>query len=385
MGTGVTRSTTRAIYDFIWRHEPATKNEIAAALGISLPTVSKYLTYFAREGLIDVGSKLSSGARGGRIPIGYVCRDNGRFAIGLDVTAERTRCVVLNVRGEVLANRRTPRAYSRDDDYFRFLGEEVAAVVEESGIDERRILGVSIGVPGLIDEASGVLYFGRVIDNLGLSVADFGRYIPYPSRLVHDSEAAGFAEFWERPTDTNAYYISLGKSVGGSFHQRAASHRGERGLTSEVGHMRIHPNGRLCYCGRRGCMDPYCNSRVLAASGDGSVTAFFDRLRSGDADAADAWDSYTTDLAVVIHNVRVMFGSRIILGGDVGAKCGPDLGPLWDKVDELSFLPSDSRSFLRACTVTEYPIALGSALYVVDQFRNDPDRFALPRSRARGA
>jgi predicted NBD/HSP70 family sugar kinase len=132
-------------------------------------------------------------------------------------------------------------------------------------------------------------------------------------------------------------------------------------------------------------MDPYCNSRVLAASGDGSVTAFFDRLRSGDADAADAWDSYTTDLAVVIHNVRVMFGSRIILGGDVGAKCGPDLGPLWDKVDELSFLPSDSRSFLRACTVTEYPIALGSALYVVDQFRNDPDRFALPRSRARGA
>ena len=366
---GIKKRTRRALYEYVREQGMATKNDIAAALNISLPTVTKYLTHFMEAGLLEPRTKLSSGSHGGRSPIAYACAANGRFAIGVDITRDRVRCIVVNLERDVLGGRRTRRAFERSESYFEFVGREVEATIIDAGIDRDRILGVGVAVPGLISETTGVVTYGRVIDNAGLSATDFRRHIPYETRLVHDSEAAGFAEFWSAQTVENAFYISLSKSVGGSVVVRNGMYRGDGEMAGEIGHMRIHDNGLRCYCGRDGCMDPYANSEVLSRHTDGSVEAFFQRLAEGDADVTEAWDHYTSDLAIAIHNIRVMFGSTIILGGDVGAHCGPHIESLRAKVDGLSFLASSSASYLIPCSYTHHPIATGAALYLVDEFR----------------
>lgn len=369
--SGITKRTRRAIYDLIREHGTATQNEIAAALEISLPTVTKYLRHLIEAGLVEQGPKLSSGSNGGRSPISYACVPDGRFAVGVDITRDRITCLVTNLDRGVVTLRQAHRDFDRSDEYFEFVGREVMAMIDEAGIDKARILGVGVAVPGLINEATGQVTYGRVIDNHGITAAGFARHLPFPTRLVHDSDAAGLAEFWPRETVENAFYISLSKSVGGSVRVNDVLYRGDGEFAGEIGHLRIHEGGLRCYCGQFGCVDAYCNAGVLSQQADGSLDDFFARLSEGGPAEVDVWDRYTSDLALAIHNVRVLFGCAIILGGDVGARIHDYMDDLRSKVDGLSFLASHSETFLVPCTYTTQPVATGAALSFVDEFRQD--------------
>ncbi|WIY83355.1 ROK family protein [Propionimicrobium sp. PCR01-08-3] len=369
--SSIRKRTRRATYDFIRERGMATKNDIAVALGLSLPTVSKYLTHFMDEGLLEQRAKLSSGANGGRNPIGYACVADGRLAVGVDVTQDRVICLLVNLEREVLAQRETRREFEMTDDYYAFIGAEVEALLADSAVDRGKLLGVGVAVPGLISEATAQVTYGRVIDNQGLTAEDFGRHLGVHTLLVHDSDAAGLAEFWPDHGVDNAFYISLSKSVGGSVLINGRIFRGDGEFAGEIGHLRIHPGGKRCYCGQKGCMDAYCNAKVLASKAGGSLETFFARLGTGDQTTMQEWDDYTSDLAQAIHNIRVLFGCTIILGGDVGAHIGDHLAPLRQKVDQLSFLASHSENFLMPCSYATQPVATGAALYLVAEFRDE--------------
>lgn len=374
--TGIRKRTRRAIYELVRERGMATKNEIAGALEISLPTVTKYLTHFIESGLLEQGAKLSSGSMGGRNPVAYVCVPDGRLAVGIDITATRVTTVVVNLERQVLAQRQSEHPFSATDDYYAFIAAEAEALLGRIPIDRDRILGIGVAVPGLISEANEVVTYGRVIDNYGLSAADFARHLPYRTRLVHDSDAAGLAEFWSSGDTRNAFYVSLSTSVGGSVLIKGEIFRGDGDFAGEIGHVRIHPDGARCYCGQDGCMDVYCNAGVLTRHAGGSLSGFFALLDAGDGAAVGVWDTYTSDLALALHNIRVLFGCSIILGGDVGAQIGRHIALLREKVDRLSFLASDAQSFVISCSYTTHPVATGAALYLIDEFRQElgPER-----------
>lgn len=369
--SGIRNRTRRAIYELVRERGMATKNEIAGALEISLPTVSKYLSHFIESGLLEQGGKLSSGSMGGRNPVAYVCVPDGRLAVGIDITATRVTTVLVNLERQVLADRQSEHAFSATDDYYAFIADEVEALLSSVAVDRQRILGVGVAVPGLISEENEVVTYGRVIDNFGLSAADFARHLPYRTRLVHDSDAAGLAEFWSSGDTRNAFYVSLSTSVGGSVLIKGEIYRGDGEFAGEIGHVRIHPEGRRCYCGQDGCMDVYCNAGVLSRHADGSLASFFGLLEEEAAGAVEVWDTYTSDLALALHNIRVLFGCSIILGGDVGARIGRHISLVREKVDRLSFLASDAQSFVLSCSYTTHPVATGAALYLVDEFRQE--------------
>lgn len=382
--SGFRKWTRRAIYDYIREQGMATKNDIAAGIGISLPTVSKYLAHFMETGLLAQGAKLSSGSNGGRSPIAYTCLADGRFAVGVDITQDRVTCLIVNLERQVRLRHHAYRDFDRSEEYLAFVADQVEIAITRSGIDRDRVLGVGVAVPGLISEPAGKVTYGRVIDNQGLSSADFGRHLPFHTRLVHDSDAAGLAEFWPTRDFKNAFYVSLSKSVGGSVLINDKIYRGDGEFAGEIGHLTIHAGGLPCYCGQRGCFDAYCNASVLAHHAAGSLDDFFEQLTAGDAELAEVWDRYTSDLAKAIHNIRVLFGCTIILGGDVGAHVGDHLAGLHSKVDRLSFLASHSETFLVPASYTDHPIATGAALYLVDEFRQDlgPPRPRPAQSRA---
>lgn len=366
---GIRRQTRRQIYEFINEQGLATKREIATALDLSLPTVSKYLNHFVNAGLLRPAAKFSPGAQGGRSPVAFGCIPDGRLAVGVDVTRDGITVLVVDLSEQVLALRHAEQTFERSDEYFRSVADQVMFLLYEGAFNESKVLGVGIAVPGLVSEITGRVTYGRVIDNYGLEAADFGRHLPFRTRLVHDSDAAGQAEFWPEDGPDNAFYISLSRSIGGSVLVDGEIFRGDGEFAGEIGHLHIHDNGLECYCGQHGCMDAYCNSSVLTKCSNGSLDAFFEGLAAGDPELTRVWDVYTSDLARAIHDVRVLFGCKIILGGDVGAHIGEHIHVVRAKVDQLSFLATDSENFLLPSTCTREPVATGAALYLVAEFR----------------
>lgn len=361
-------ATRRSIYAYIERQGIATKRHIAVDLGLSLPTVGKYLAQFLRDGLITEKTKLASGSKGGRSPIAYAVVPGARYAIGMDVAADRVVTVVIDLQRHVLLRRRTARRYARDDAYLQFLAAEVRAVVTEAGIPTSDILGVGIAVPGLVD-SSGEIFYGEALGNAGLRLAEFARVIDVPVRLFHDSDAAGRAEFWGVNDVRNAFYLSLSGSIGGSILLDGIMFAGE-GVAGEVGHLTVEPGGRLCYCGRLGCLDPYCNVGVLLEVAD-DLEDFFTRVDVGEAGALAVWEEYTTYLSRAIHDVRTLFGCQVILGGEVGPHLRGRIDALRQKVDGLSFRHDPAVDYLHSAEYGPYPIATGAALFLIEDFKVD--------------
>ncbi|MFV0406749.1 MAG: ROK family protein [Propioniciclava sp.] len=365
---GLRQQTRRAIYDLVAEQELATKNEIAHALELSLPTVTKYLTHFLDEGLLQRGAKRPSGVNGGRAPVGYRCVPDGRLAVGVDITAEGATTLLVDLQRTVRGVRRAARPFVHAEEYFAFIGAEVTALLRDNDVDPARLLGVGVAMPGLISRTRQVVTYGRVLDNRGVSATDFSRHIPYPTRIVHDSDAAGLAEFWPDQSVQNAFYVSLSRSVGGSVLIGGEVYLGDGEFAGEVGHVELHPEGDQCYCGEHGCMDAYCNAGVLSRHTDGVLADFFLGLDRGDPALGEVWNRYTSDLARAIVDIRLMFGGTVILGGDVGAYLHQRMEPIWQRVADLHFLTRAPAEFLMACTNTNEPIATGAALEFVRAF-----------------
>lgn len=87
--------------------------------------------------------------------------------------------------------------------------------------------------------------------------------------------------------------------------------------------MILHPGGKKCYCGRRGCADTCLSAKILAKGVPGGLAGFFSQLEQGDADAGERFAAYRRDLALLISNIRVTLDCDLILGGDVGGFLKP--------------------------------------------------------------
>lgn len=363
----IKQSNRNKIYFYIREKGLATKQEIAYALRLSLPTVTQNLEYLAKLGLISSEDKVANKS-GGRNPVAHSYIADVKVAIGLDIAKHHIISTIVDLNGNVVKYIYKKQDYQRHDDYLKLLGETVETIIESVHLDRNKILGVGIALPGLVSHEEDRVVVGTVIDNGGMDCAEFSKYIPYPTKLIHDSYASGFSENWMSAEIHNAFYISLCDSVGGSVLVNNNIYTGDGLYSGEIGHINLKPDGLPCYCAQKGCFDAYCNATVLSKHTGDDLEAFFQQLAQGNEDLKKVWDEYLDHLAIAISDIRMLFGSRIILGGYVGAYMEDYMDILRKKVSDRSPFGENSESFLMPCKKKKSSVATGAALYFVDKF-----------------
>lgn len=366
---GISPALRRSVYDCIAESGPLTKNELATAADISLPTATKYLAHLSQLGLIAEGEKLAAGAQGGRSPVTYHCVPDGWLAVGVNITSDHANAVIVNLDGEMTHVREMDEPFENSERYAKLIADLVLGLLKDARVRAERVHGVGVAMPGLVSEEEQRVTYGRVIDNAGMTADFFARHLPFPVRLVHDSDASGLAEFWTTGDAHNAFYLSISNSIGGAVLINDTIYRGDGEFAGEVGHLILYPGGERCYCGQQGCFDAYCNAKVLRRHA-GGLRQFFARLRRGDAAAQAVWEDYCTHLARAVQAVRVLYGCTVIIGGDVGAWIDENLDDVRRKVVELDLLPGKPADYLTRSRCTTKPIAIGAALYIVDSLKD---------------
>ncbi len=101
---------------------------------------------------------------------------------------------------------------------------------------------------------------------------------------------------------------------------------------------------------------------------DGDLEEFFNCLKAGDENARRLWDAYLDDLAMAIHNIKMLFDGDIILGGYVGAYIKDYMKDLCQRVDARDPFEDRSEEFLIECQYKVEAAAAGAALYFIDEF-----------------
>ncbi len=361
------KKTNRSqIFNLLYKKDSLSKRDIQLQLGLSLPTVTQHLTDLLNEGLIFQNGYMRN--TGGRNAITYSFKDDAKLAIGLDITRHHITAVVINLQGAVIAQLRIRYTFERTDTYLRRLGEVVNQIISENAIDISRVLGVGVGFPGLTNASYDRIVYGKILDIEDSTTEDYSRYINFPVRIFNDANAACDIELYSTTnTKPNGFYIMLSNNVGGAIFINDSVYTGDDFRSGEIGHLNIHPGGLRCYCGQRGCVDPYCSATVLTAISDGNLNQFFELLEQGDQTAQSIWSAYLQHLALAIRNVRVLFDCPIIIGGYVGAYIDKYLDELKQILDTYNSFDKNS-DYVVACKYKTESIAAGAALYFVKKF-----------------
>lgn len=361
------KKTNRSqIFNLLYKKDSLSKRDIQLQLGLSLPTVTQHLTDLLNEGLIFQNGYMRN--TGGRNAITYSFKDDAKLAIGLDITRHHITAVVINLQGAVIAQLRIRYTFERTDTYLRRLGEVVNQIISENAIDISRVLGVGVGLPGLTNASYDRIVYGKILDIEDSTTEDYSLYINFPVRIFNDANAACDIELYSTTnTKPNGFYIMLSNNVGGAIFINDSVYTGDDFRSGEIGHLNIHPGGLRCYCGQRGCVDPYCSATVLTAISDGNLNQFFELLEQGDQTAQSIWSAYLQHLALAIRNVRVLFDCPIIIGGYVGAYIDKYLDELKQILDTYNSFDKNS-DYVVACKYKTESIAAGAALYFVKKF-----------------
>ena len=250
------------------RHHPGiSRRELAVASGLDPSTVTKVISLFLDQGLVEeTGEKKSSGA--GRRSVCLAVRHTGGVAVAVKVGVERTAMArgYLDNSYEVWAEFPTP---SDPAEFFDTVAREIqgARTALPPG---QRLVAYSFALPGMVDAETGL---GVSFPHLGWRNIDFQQEIfrRLPDRrglllLGNEAQLSLTAEALRHPELAAAeggIYIYLAHGVGGGILLRGSVYRGASNCAGELGHMVVDPTGPLCHCGHRGCFETFVSINSL--------------------------------------------------------------------------------------------------------------------------
>lgn len=345
---------------------PKTKQDIAYDLSLSLPTVTQNLRDLIEVGVIEyVGAVESTGGRRART---MALAANARFSVGIELSPEHINIVAVNLHAEEIAYKRLACQFSNDAVYRKLLAQSLEACLDEWALDRGRLLGVGLTLPGIIDEANGIVEIAPVLRIRKMSLSLLTEQIPYPVYVENDASAGGYAEWWNRCDLDSMAYLFLGRGVGGALLINGKPYAGVHCRSAEFGHICIVPDGALCNCGKHGCFEAYCSIARLTDDLGGIHTAeFFAGLQERNPTYGAVWTKYLDYLAIGINTIRMIMDCDVILGGLLTPYMEPYLPDLRARLSALNSFGGDGRYFhLGKCQFKANSI--GVALHFIDRF-----------------
>lgn len=354
------------IFRNIYSNRQRSRQQIAAELGISLPTVTHNLNLLTECGLVYKAGVCQS--TGGRKAYTYQCVPDSLFALGIDITKRHLSLVLINMNLDIISKKRIRCVFSDSGEYFENMKAEMEEMLSSNKIDREKLLGVGISMPVIIDRDQKSISYATVINLSGDIYHRMSAYIEYPFLLFNDANSAGLAESWISDSGESMTYLFLGNSVGGARISDGQIITGENWRAGEFGHMCIIPGGEQCYCGQKGCLDAYCSATVLSDFTNENLGSFFDELKNGtNPGYRRVFDRYLNHLAIAVKNLRMCYDSDIVLGGAVGAYLGDYIDEFRKKVTLLN--PFEQRGdYIRVCHYRTEAAAVGAAIHFINEF-----------------
>jgi glucokinase len=270
----------------------------------------------------------------------------GRHTIGIDLGGTNIKAGVLADDGELLYRCSIEtQAEQGFEHVFRRLVQLVEDCICAAGLTKADIVAIGYGTPGPMSHEEGIVYASPNLpgwENIPLR-ARFTEATALPVTLDNDANVAAYGEFvaGAGKGTRDMVMLTLGTGIGGGIVLDGRLQRGAFDNAAEIGHTIAVPNGRLCPCGQRGCLERYGSANAVAerfvealrAGEDSALKARLDAgemltsvdvakaAQGGDALATRIWDETCLYLALACLNIQHMLNPECVVlgGGLIGA------------------------------------------------------------------
>lgn len=327
------------VIKYVLEHKNVSRQDIAAALGFSMPTVFSYVTELLDLNILCETGKF--GSTGGRKAKVLSIQTGERYVIGMDITKHHLRLLLMDFAGSPVAEKYFRFPYENTEQYYFDLGAHLEQFINENQLPKEQVIGVGISIPGIINIENKMLQRSHILEVSNISLFQFSKNISYPTYFENDANSAAYAEISNEITK-NTIYLSLSNTVGGAICYSGMLYTGDNYKSGEFGHMVIRPGGKTCYCGKQGCLDAYCSAMVLQGKQENHLEDFFDKLLNREEESLKKWDEYLENLAIAVTNLRMAYDCDIILGGYIGGYIAQYRGQFYQKLQYYNKFEQDT-------------------------------------------
>ena len=355
------------IYQYIYRSKLTSKLQIVQDLQMGLSTVSQNLNLLENEGLIEKNGYFDS--TGGRKANAIQIVSDFRISIGVGILKNMFHITAIDLYGNTVYTDTIPLTYSNTAAYYQQITDKVKDFIDKNQYPENKILGVSIATQGITSPDNTTVIYGNIMNNTGMRLKDFSRHLPYPCHLEHDSKSAAFLELWNHPELDSAVVLLLNRNLGGAIITNHQIHQGRSMHSGTIEHICVNPDGPLCYCGNRGCLETYCSANSLEQASGMTIKEFFPLLREKKSpQLIQIWEDYLKHLAFAMKNLNLVTDAPIIISGYLAPYfTEDDTDYLLRQINSMTPFELKEEQILVG-THGQYTPAIGAALFYVKEF-----------------
>lgn len=355
------------IYQYIYRSKLTSKLQIVQDLQMGLSTVSQNLNLLENEGLIEKNGYFDS--TGGRKANAIQIVSDFRISIGVGILKNIFHITAIDLYGNTVYTDTIPLTYSNTAAYYQQITDKVKDFIDKNQYPENKILGVSIATQGITSPDNTTVIYGNIMNNTGMRLKDFSRHLPYPCHLEHDSKSAAFLELWNHPELDSAVVLLLNRNLGGAIITNHQIHQGRSMHSGTIEHICVNPDGPLCYCGNRGCLETYCSANSLEWASGMTIKEFFPLLREKKSpQLIQIWEDYLKHLAFAMKNLNLVIDAPIIISGYLAPYfTEDDTDYLLRQINSMTPFELKEEQILVG-THGQYTPAIGAALFYVKEF-----------------
>ncbi|KAF0198721.1 MAG: rok family protein [Bacteroidetes bacterium] len=339
----------QSIVKELYQHGELSIFRLSQTIKMSTPTITRAVEELIEEQLIrEVGIGESTG---GRRPSLFGINPSSRYVLGIDLERYFVRMGIFDFANQPVSEiHELNEGLDTHPDILQFIAEKVSELMEAYGIDENKMLGIGISLPGLIDVKTGLSY---TYLNSGRPAAEIlSEKTGFPVFIEHDTRAMAWGEqaFGLARGHQNVLCMNVGSGIGLSMILNGKLYLGHSGYSGEFGHIQIEPNGQLCHCGKIGCIETLASGKSMVAKarreiaggaisqissmleGDPSklnIRMIMEAARKGDQFAIDLLakigEALGKGLAMLIH----LFNPElIIIGGEMSRAADYLISPI---------------------------------------------------------
>ena len=381
------------ILELLRQRGPLTRTELSQGTGFNIVTVSNYVNQFLKHGLVsERGFDISTG---GRKPILVELSAKTGFAVGIDLGLTGTAnaqivMVVTDLRGQIVHRVVKPRTTDDMDRVLQDLGRIIHELLKSSPVETKKIQGIGVGLPGIMDERAGTI---RETSRHGIrtnyvAIRDqLEAELHLPVLMGSDSTLAGYGELrlgLERPVENLIYLYS---DVGTSLIFNGHIYWGSGGSAGELGVFVPTDDDYLTWIkspsfvlsnvwdlglatqAKKLIEEGHPTSiQALAQEEQGSID--LDRVlraaQSGDQLARELIEHAAMQLGIrIAYLVNLLNPEVVIIGGGIEKAGSLLLEPVWRSVKKYAYEEPASLVDVLPAQLGENAVALGAACWVI--------------------
>jgi predicted NBD/HSP70 family sugar kinase len=306
---------------------------LVRATGLSRSTVSSVVAELLAEQVLvakpDPGR--SSPANGvGRPALQLTVNPALGALVGVHLRHDGVRVVLADLAGTLLAE----ALGELDVDHHAqqaldYVAGQVPALLGAADVESRRLLGVGVAVSAPVPTSAAgphLLHSWRGVD----VVSELGCALGLPVHLGNDANLGAIAEwtFGAGRGHDDLVYVMMADGVGAGLILGGQLYQGANGAAGELGHVVVSPDGPVCRCGSRGCLETVSGTAAISAAlryshgADLGLTRLLGLIRAGDPgacraaeDAGRAVGRALAGICAVLDPLLVVIGGRLAAAG----------------------------------------------------------------------